>query len=125
MNDASDEHMILLVGAEGGGVSLRGRKLDDGWHFLLRYSDQTPAMLDEDPIEVREWTTDWDDALRFLDAHRWERLQPIYVHPEFTAKVLEAILPRIGKAYGTRPDMRDRLAARWMDRCAGAADRGS
>ena len=108
--------LLVIAGVEGGGVTLYGEKRDDGtWRFRRSYADQTPLMLDEPAIERGSaWMESWEEALRDLDEHGWHRLPGVHVHPEFRARVWEAIQERLGDPSDGRGA---RILQRWKERC--------
>jgi hypothetical protein len=109
--------VIVLVGVEGGGVTLYGERTERGWRFSCDFVDQTPYMLaeGEDRREIRRVTKtvgSWDDALALLDQKRWLSLDAIRVHPEFRERVMKIVVDRLG----TDPKNARRLE-RWRERC--------
>jgi len=110
-------HIIVLAGAEGGGVTLYGERTDVGWRFTCDFVDQTPYMLadDEDQREIRRVSKTverWDDALAMLDEQGWLRLDAIRVHPEFRQQVWKAVVERLGVDHKNA-----RKLERWRERC--------
>lgn len=94
--------IILQVGAEGGDLSLYGRRTPSGWEFMREVVDQTAAMLDEPTIQHQsETVTTVAEALCLLDRYPWHRLYPLKVHPEFRVLILEAAHARITKEGGS------------------------
>lgn len=93
---------VLLIGAEGGSISIE-RLLDSRgrWHYLASTDESTLwDMLDEPtsghhrdeadaPVLSKEPPT-LDDALRRIGRYPWPRLHPIEAHPEFEAAILQA-----------------------------------
>ncbi len=109
----SKREIILLVGAEGGGITLYAARTKDGWRFQRNVVDQTPWMLDEEVIRHdSQFTSSWEEALALLDRYPWQRLSPIRVHPEFRQEVWTAVQKR----YAGNDAQRD--LERWRDRCA-------
>src|SRR5690349_16281792 len=108
--------IIVLAGVEGGGVTLYGERTTNGWRFRASYADQTPYMLDEPEIRREGERVDtWDGALALLDKERWLRLPPIEVHPEFQARVWDAVQQRLGRNAETSNPSTERLLARWRE----------
>ena len=98
--------MILQVGAEGGDLTLLGRRGSDGvWEFTRATVDQSEQLFGESGSELapgpvrdgRGWTPDWEAALAMLDRYRWATLHPIEVHPEFRDRVRMAVEARLTK----------------------------
>lgn len=113
-----NERLILIAGAEGGGITLRGRETAAGWEFRIGYADQTPLMLDEPEIRHETgWTRDWSEVLAYLDRKGWRHLRPIMVAPEFRTRIWEAISARLATNDANSFYKRDELLARWRDRC--------
>lgn len=114
--------VIVSVGAEGGSVTLEGRRLANGeWQFRVDKRESWLAL--EDPPEdfmldkQSRWTRSFSEALADLGRYPWPRLWPLSVHPEFVDAVLEAVdaHPRGG------PDER----TRWTQRLQELATRGA
>ena len=112
MSDRSWE-VIVEVGAEGGGITLYGKRVDGAWSFAREIIDQTPQLLDE--AEIRgssNVVTGWVEALALLDKYSWAGLYPISVHPEFAARVLAATSDRLKDGYA--PEF---IRDRWEELC--------
>jgi hypothetical protein len=101
---AADGSLVVLeVGAEGGSVTLIGRERADGeWRFARITVDQTEALFgDEDvPITAPDltslvWVDGWEAGLTLMDRYPWVRLHPVYVHPDFMARVRTAVEQRL------------------------------
>jgi hypothetical protein len=108
----NDREIILIVGAEGGGVTLYGVKDGGRWRFSLKMIDQTPVMLDgKEIVRDSQYVESWDEALTMLDRYPWVSLSPIRVHPAFRRAVWSAVQQR----YTGTNSHRD--LARWRDRC--------
>jgi hypothetical protein len=90
---------IVEIGGEGGSICLYGR-LDEGrWRFW-RGTDET-TLLDlgasesDGPFVSRSQVVDgWDDGVALLDHYGWAELYPVYVHPDFAERVIEAVAAR-------------------------------
>jgi hypothetical protein len=86
---------IVEVGAEGGSISLRGRRDEQGeWRFRVITNEAALSDLigeEPTPMENQPWVDSWDDALTLLGRFPWPRLHPIAVHHEFVDDVLAAI----------------------------------
>ena len=115
--ELGNRQLILIVGVEGGGVTLYGERTEHGWRFSCEFVDQTPNLLaeGEDQREIRRESKvaeSWDDALALLDQQRWMNLSPVMVHPKFRAQVWDAVRTRLGQ------DPRNAgIQDRWRDRC--------
>jgi len=90
---------IVVVGAEGGRITLFGWKSDQGeWHFLLETDERSMMdILSEEDQEglcfysKTEAVIGWREALKLLNKYPWPCLYPIYVHPEFSDSVMIAL----------------------------------
>jgi hypothetical protein len=88
---------ILVLGGEGGSVTLFGiRTEDSSWVFMKETNETTLIDLfdDEDfssiAINRSKEVYQWSEALELLGRH-WSRLIPRYVHPEFKYLILKEI----------------------------------
>ena len=95
---------VLQVGAEGGDVTLFGRRRSDGeWQFARVTNDQSWLLLGEVGVAVNptpaidslNWVGSWDEALQLMDRYPWARLHPVQVHPAFLERVRLAIDARL------------------------------
>lgn len=91
--------LIVKVGADGGSLSLLGRKYRrDEWQFICVTDEHTlKDMLSEsdrkgvhgclttDPVER------WENGLKLLREYPWTCLVPIYIHPEFSLLVMKEV----------------------------------
>jgi hypothetical protein len=98
---------VLQVGAEGGDVTLFGRRRSDGeWQFARVTNDQSYALLGEVDVAVSptpaidslKWVENWDEALQLMDRYPWARLHPVQVHPAFFERVRLAVDARLVRA---------------------------
>jgi hypothetical protein len=98
---------VLQVGAEGGDVTLFGRRRSDGeWQFARVTNDQSYALLGEvdfaasptPAIDSLKWVESWDEALQLMDRYPWARLHPVQVHPAFLEHVRLAVDARLVRA---------------------------
>lgn len=91
---------IILVGAEGGVVELRGVQTLAGWRFRVHTDEALLLALSEADASAetrkRPWVGTWRDALKQLDAYPWPHLYPLEVHPEFRRRVRRALRQRAG-----------------------------
>jgi hypothetical protein len=122
-SEASDETIIVQVGAEGGDIKLLGhRSAQLQWEFRRVTNDSSWSMLDEEldpnpppaPNPVRVAT--WGEAMALLDRYPWAQLHPLSVHAEFQADVLVEVTRRLLDAPVTR---RDQQMAQWLTVCSG------
>jgi hypothetical protein len=110
MNEAE---IILQVGAEGGSHSVYGTRTADGWRFHTRLVDQTPLLLDEEPIEVESpRVAELQVALAQLARGKWRRFIPLKVHPEFRTAIWEAVNQRAEEL-----SLRESLLEEWRLLC--------
>jgi hypothetical protein len=96
--------VILQAGAEGGDVTLVGRRAESGeWQFARITDDQTEALFGESGVEATpppapeslNWVDSWEEGLRLMDRYPWARLHPVAVHPEFAERVRAAVDERL------------------------------
>jgi len=112
----NDREIVLLLGAEGGGVTLYGGRDNERWRFSFKMVDQTPVLLEgKEIVRHSPLVESWDEALLMLDRYPWLSLSPIRVHPAFRKAVWLAVQQRYT---GTNAH---RDLARWRDRCDIAA----
>jgi hypothetical protein len=98
---------ILEVGAEGGSITMRGRRDSRGaWKFHVSTSEAAlldlldgeapgPPPMVSTPEGVR-WIDSWDGALADLGRYPWPKLRPLAVHPEFARVILDAVTTQEG-----------------------------
>jgi hypothetical protein len=96
---------IIVLGAEGGRVSLLGTKtLDDKWIFVKETNESALAdFFDDDDLsnlvhQRSSEVTDWEQAIELL-GRSWFKMPILFIHPEFKERVQEAISPRTGVEY--------------------------
>jgi hypothetical protein len=88
---------ILEVGAEGGAITLRGRRDARGaWQFQVSIQEGGLwELIDEEPpdrtAEEAPWVDSWDGALSELGRNPWPKLCPLVVHPDFADAILDAV----------------------------------
>jgi hypothetical protein len=93
---------ILEIRAEGGSLTIVGIKADNAWRFrLVRNECAHFDLLNEEDraglvfYEESDWVSSWDQALELLNEWPlWHRLHPEHVHPEFRARVWQAVQSR-------------------------------
>jgi len=101
--------VILEIGAEGGSITILGRRSPAGkWKFLMETDETAIAdLLSEDDraglghrdFHQRSGVVDsFDEALKLIDRYPWHRLYPLKVHREFYDRVLEVVERRGGCA---------------------------
>jgi hypothetical protein len=116
-DDTNRFETILDVGAEGGSITLAGRRDERGaWQFRVATNKAALYdLLDEEPsAPVKTPWVSWDAALALLGRYPWPRLSPIKLHAEFANAILEAV--------AASKDGGPLQVARWRDWLA-AADR--
>ena len=89
------KQVILMVGSEGGSLTLYGIQSPEGWQFKVETSEA--ALVDDEDvpdIPERPWVATWRSALKQLDAYPWMQLYPLEVHPLFSDKVAKALQAR-------------------------------
>lgn len=96
---------IIVLGGEGGKVSLLGAKtLDDKWIFVKETNESALAdFFDDDDLsnlihQRSPEVTDWDQAITLL-GRSWFKMRILFIHPEFKQRVQEAISSRTGVDY--------------------------
>jgi hypothetical protein len=119
----SDEVVIVRVGAEGGDVSLVGRRNPEShWEFRRVVNDSSWSVLEEEELKpnrlatVPTWVSSWGEAMGLLDRYPWAELRPLAVRAEFRADVLVEVTRRLLEAPATRRDLR---MAQWLAVCDG------
>ena len=87
---------VLEVGAEGGSVTLVGRRFASGaWQFARITADQTEALYGEADVELPEppsvdmleWVEEWDAGLQLINRYPWAKSYPLEVHAAFRESV--------------------------------------
>lgn len=94
-----DTLKIVEIGGEGGSICLFGVHDGQQWSFW-RGTDET-TLLDlgadesDGPFVSRsETVVGWDEGVLLLDRYAWVDLHPLYVHPDFAVRVLDAVKAR-------------------------------
>jgi hypothetical protein len=90
---------IIKIGAEGGSITLSGWKTSRGtWRFLRATDERSmKGALSEEDAAGLEFTSKsaavsgWNGALQILSRYPWQRLYPLYVHPEFADPVWQEV----------------------------------
>lgn len=103
MAPSRDAVVILKLGAEGGAVTLWGRKQPDtgSWELSRESTDPSLSLSEEDaaaPVtDETPWTTDWNETLADLDRYPWPQLYPLELHPDFAERFRLAVEERVAK----------------------------
>jgi len=111
--------IILKVGAEGGGITLYGRRnANQKWEFR-RVANDSWVLPDVvlnlyPPTPVPVWVKTWKEAVTLLDRNPWTKLVPLSVHSEFREEVLVEVTRRLL----AEPSKRNkRQMDRWLKVC--------
>ena len=122
IDDDSVDVVIVRVGAEGGDLTLYGRKsVDRTWSYRLEIEDQTHTFItDQGSGEATTsrgspWVRSWPEALELLDRYPWVSLRPILIHAEFKLPVWVEIERRIS---GKHNEITERAVHRWHAFCS-------
>lgn len=83
-----DPEIVLSLGTAGGSLQIYRAMIDGKFMFKMTKDDQTPTLLDEDPIHSE--TTWLPDIQAALDTCRWpwNRFYPMFVHDEYRVQIL-------------------------------------
>ena len=111
--------VILELGAEGGRITLYGRRNPGGWLYSTKTIDQSLLLFDEGP-EIRkesEVVDSWEAALGLINRYPWHRLNPRVVLPEFREKIWAAVQSRFASDQRRVEDRHLKLE-RWREVCA-------
>ncbi|MGG2972080.1 hypothetical protein [Geobacillus stearothermophilus] len=88
---------IIVLGGEGGRISLFGLKTLDGTWIFIKETNETALahiLVDEDLSSLvhqkSKVVTEWEQAIELL-GESWTRLRPIYVHPEFKRQIWKEV----------------------------------
>src|SRR5271156_6161025 len=88
--------VIVKVGVELGLIALHGMQAERGWKFVREVNDQTPDLLDEEPIHTKSATVDtWAAAPELLDKYPWATFYPVFVDPDFKREIWDAVKQRL------------------------------
>jgi hypothetical protein len=85
---------ILILGAEEGSITLYGVKLNNEWHFLLKYEKAVPVDRDNNVnihVEQATFQRGFHNAVKLLDEYPWYMLIPRMIHPEFAEQILTEV----------------------------------
>jgi hypothetical protein len=98
----NEDDVVLKVGAEGGDLTLLGRREGTGWLFSLAVNDCSTSLLDDDDMEAgsdahvtSKQVRTWEEALALLNCYPWAELYPIAVHPDFRDDVWKQVQVRL------------------------------
>ena len=102
--------IVLEVGAEGGSITLLGRRnADENWQFEMETNETAlyDLLSEEDRNTIGEYAQSacvcsFHEALGLLDRYQWFSLYPLKVHPEFFDAVLLEVRKRGGPVEETR-----------------------
>jgi len=101
--------IILEVGAEGGSLTVLGKRTIDGSsRFGVERNELMLFDPDDDPdnreayYQQNENLHSLPDALKLLDKYPWFSLYPVDVHPEFFTTILSEVRKRGGEEEETR-----------------------
>jgi len=118
--------VIVSILAEGGSITLFGRKKIDGlWEFRRSVNDQTPTFLDDEDggSEIKHGTPavdSWEKAVVLLDKYPWAFLAGREVHPEFRDRVWNEVSKRLK---GRRETQAAHALERWAKVCGADFER--
>ena len=97
-------HEILRVGAEGGNVTLMGRREGNrGWQFFVTSDERSLGSImseqDGEMFELLHQTQvvrEFSKAIALLDERYscWANLEPLQVAPQFAGAVLQSVKER-------------------------------
>jgi hypothetical protein len=91
-DDSRRVETILVVGAEGGSITLEGQRDAAGvWRFRVARNECVLGdLLGEELGATSSWES-WEAALAELDRYPWPRLWPIRVHADFAGAIHNAV----------------------------------
>lgn len=86
---------ILHIAAEGGAITLYGWKDANGeWQFSRETNESALYCEDTADLPLHHFSDvapGWHGALELLSRYPWYCLHPVYVHPEFAERTMEAL----------------------------------
>jgi hypothetical protein len=108
MPSKSKIETILEIGAEGGSLTLFGRKVPNGsWQFCMERNESIlkdllseedlEGMTDDEFYKKTGWVASFSQALDLLSRYPWHKLYPLKMHPEFRDVVLAEVEKRGGR----------------------------
>jgi len=117
----SNTEVIVSIIAEGGAITLFGRKGSNlDWQFARGLNDQTRSFLTKEDggagavRHTSDWVNTWPEAIALLDRYPWAMLRGQEVHPEFRARVWTEVNRRLDRV---SPDNADSRRRRWAHAC--------
>lgn len=116
--ETEPSQVILEVAAEGGSITLYGRRAPSGWVYSLESIDQSALMLGEGQVRGETPTVrSWPEALQLFAGRPWYRLYPLTVHPEFCS----AIFGELTKLQASGKSIPDSRLEEWRAICQEAS----
>lgn len=92
---------IIVLGGEGGRVSLLGSKNTDNTWVFIKETNETAIsdILDDEDLssyvhQKSQGVIDWEQAISLL-GRSWMRLRPLFVHPEFKQRTWSFVSSRL------------------------------
>ena len=94
---------VVECGCEGGGITLYARKAGSVFQFLRvteeHFFESFEEYEDENLRSESAVVAGWEEAVPLLDMYPWTRLYPVFVHPDFSQRVLAAVQRRTTDAH--------------------------
>ena len=110
--------VIVKVGVELGSIALLGMQAERDWKFWREVNDQTPDLLDEEPIHTKSATVDtWTAGLELLDKYPWATFYPVFVDPDFKWEIWDAVQKRLKDDSETSQSAQEHPLKRWQAVC--------
>lgn len=101
--DFNMPEVILKIGAEGGSITLFGRRLDEHlWIFSLQSSDCSDdevltADADSYAGQKTSEVSSWAEAVNLLNRYpSWYLFYPLIIHPDFKEHIFDEVKKRGG-----------------------------
>ena len=99
--------VVLKIGAEGGSLTLLGRKTAGGsWRFCMERNEwaikdllseeDAQGMSDDCFYEKSGWVSSFSEALDLISKYDWHELYPEEIHPDFRDMVFAEVYKRGG-----------------------------
>ncbi|GAB3554749.1 hypothetical protein GCM10027343_43070 [Noviherbaspirillum agri] len=88
--------VIFELGAEGGSLTVFGRKAGEQWIFLLKSVDQSEALIDANVAALNQLASypSLHEVFGAMDRYPWHRLYPLRVHPLFRDQIHKEVQSR-------------------------------